>query len=186
MAKITLDDILPVSRYEELKNEMDKLVKESVINKHRFNLLLDFVSQNKDRLEQEIEISKERRSGVSGEEKKIEFYPLKGIFLAESRNYREPGVKEKFFYIPVNNNLFRTKASYHKDYLGGFLATGITAIRTLEYGEVSKEAVMKNVKLFDIVKDLSEFLSLDKEKTGRFSFSDFCGDDLVKYVIRMD
>lgn len=185
MAKITLDDIMPISRYEALSKELDNLAKESVTNEGRFNLLLDFINQNKEKLEQQIEISKERVSGVVGEEKNMEFYQSKGIFLAMgSHYYREPGVEEKLFYIPEKNNFLKVKASYSKNYLGGFLATGITTIKTLRYGEASREEVMKNVKLFDIVRDLNEFLGFDREKTGRFSFSDFCTDGLVKYAIR--
>ena len=98
MAKITLDDILPVSRYEELADSANKMAE---LSEEKFSLLLNFMEENKNELIQKIDTTKylddthKIKEGMEEEyhkasfseslkfceEKKREYFVNEGIFL---------------------------------------------------------------------------------------------------------
>lgn len=55
MAKITLDDILPISRYKEFADSAKKMTE---LTGEKFSLLIRFLDENKDELLQKIDITK--------------------------------------------------------------------------------------------------------------------------------
>lgn len=125
MAKITLDDILPISRYKEIADSAQKMAE---LTEEKFSLLISFLEENKESLLQKIDITKYLDDTFKIKTGKEEDYhkkfiegDYKGMSELEERREREYFVDEGIFlgnYIigmpRENKSFFGHKSSWFR------------------------------------------------------------------------
>lgn len=147
--KITIDDIVQLNKFEEIVNSAKKMTE---VNEDRFNLLIDFLEQNKEKLLQKIDITAylddthKIKPGMEEEyhkasfpeslrfceEKKREYFKDDGIFLG---NY--------MLGIPIDSRSFfghRSSYSYKENEI-----FYIPSVTSRDFLEVTKSNSSRNI-----------------------------------------
>lgn len=199
MAKITLDDILPISRYEEFVDSARKMAE---LTEEKFKLLISFLEENKESLLQKVDITKciddtlKIKAGMEEEyykasfpeslkfceEKKREYFEDKGIFLGsysfgaerrESSFFRSESShsykENEIFYIPSVTSRDFLEVTKSHSSIYRGFAGHIHTTETVNYKSIDREDAMKGVNFLKLVKTLNEFLSPDNKESQDFS-----------------
>lgn len=181
MAKLTLEDIVPLRDYEKLAESAGRMAS---LDESKLILLTQFLDENKEKLEQDIDISKIYDSRTA--ENKIEFYSKRGIFLSIFENHLSPQIsvlpfsgdqsssyrENEFFYLPSEKDFLKTEKNcfhYHSCFYSYDLK------ETTAYEKPGRAQVIRAVNLVKLARNLQEFLS--QENKEKINFSRFYRDD---------
>ncbi|MFH0831629.1 MAG: hypothetical protein V1886_02065 [archaeon] len=174
MAKLTLENIVPLKEYEKLAESASEIAS---LDESKLVLLTQFLDENKEKLEHDIDISKIYDSRIKNE---VQFYDKKGILLSSLETNFRPQMsfmdslsshsssskENEVFYVPSEKDFLKIeKSCFH--YYSSFYSFETKETTACEKPE--RAEVIKAVNLVKLARILQEFLSPENKEKGDFS-----------------